>query len=54
MQLTPPKVITFWIAVFLALLGGVAWVIPLIQPYSLILVTAAFIILMLGNLLKKL
>lgn len=53
MQLTPPKLITFWIAVFLAVLGGIAIVIPILAPFSLILVTAGFIILMLGNVLKK-
>jgi len=54
MQLTPPRVLTFWIAVLLAVLGGVFYIIPALSQYSLILVTAGFIILMLGNLLKKL
>ena len=54
MQLTPPRVITFWVAVLLAVLGGIAVAVPLLEPYALILVTAGFILLMLGNLLKKL
>ena len=54
MQLTPPKVITFWIAVVLALLGGIAILFPAVSQYSLLLVTAGFILLMLGNILKGL
>jgi hypothetical protein len=38
----------------LALLGGVAVVVPILKPYALVLVTAGFILLMLGNLFKKL
>jgi len=54
MQLTPPKNITFWIAVLLAILGGVFYIIPALTQYSLILVTTGFILLMLGNIFKKL
>lgn len=54
MKLSPPKVITFWIAVALAILGGIAYVIPGYSQYSLLLVTAGFILLMLGNIFNKL
>ena len=54
MQLSPPKAITFWIAVILAVLGGIAVVIPAFSNFSLLLVTAGFILLVLGNVLKRL
>lgn len=54
MQLSPPKVITFWIAVFLAVLGGIFTLIPALASFALLLVTAGFILLLLGNILKRL
>ncbi len=52
MQLTAPKPITFWIAVVLAVAGGVArltWF-----GYWGWLLAAAFAVLALGNLVKRL
>jgi hypothetical protein len=54
MALTPPKAITFWIAVILAILGGIATQIPAVSSYAILLVTAGFILLMLGNIFKRL
>jgi hypothetical protein len=54
MQLSAPKAITFWIAVALAILGGIATIIPAVAMYAILLVTAGFILLMLGNVLKGL
>ena len=55
MQLTPPKIVTFWIAVALAVIGGIVMLFSVNYiNYALLLVTAAFILLMLGNILKGL
>jgi hypothetical protein len=54
MQLSAPKAITFWIAVALAILGGIATIIPAVAVYAILLVTAGFILLVLGNVLKGL
>jgi hypothetical protein len=54
MQLTPPKKITFWIAVGLAILGGIAIAIPAVAQFALLLVTAGFILLAMGNVWKRL
>lgn len=55
MQLTPPKIVTFWIAVALAVAGGIVILFNMnYTNYALLLLTAAFILLMLGNLLKGL
>jgi hypothetical protein len=57
MQLTPPSKITFWIAVILALLGAIVVLFRARLEYAegiaLLLVTAGFIILLLGNIFKK-
>ncbi|NMC13095.1 MAG: hypothetical protein GYA34_09460 [Chloroflexi bacterium] len=54
MELSEPKQITFWIAVIIAVLGVLAQLItiPVLSGIAFWLVVIAFIILMLGNLLK--
>jgi len=56
MKLTPPKVITFWIAIVLAVLGVIAEfkVIGVLEPYSFLLVIVAFVLLVLGLVVKGL
>ena len=56
MKLSAPKVITFWIAVILALLGVLAaqGVIAGLAGYAFWLVVAGFILLALANLVKDL
>ena len=55
-RLSAPKVITFWIAVLLALLGVIAVLAPIasLAGYALWLVVAGFVLLALGNLLEGL
>jgi threonine/homoserine/homoserine lactone efflux protein len=55
-NLSAPKVITFWIAVILALLGVLAaqGVIAGLAGYAFWLVVAGFVLLALANLLKNL
>ena len=54
MKLSKPKVITFWIAVALALLGllAVIFSITALDPYAFWLVVVGFLVLALGNLVK--
>lgn len=54
MKLTPPKKITFWITVVLALVGLIASfvAIPVLSPIAFWLVLAAYVVLVLGLLLK--
>jgi len=56
MRLSAPKVITFWIAVLLALLGVIAVLAPVasLVGYALWLVVAGFVLLALGNLVEGL
>lgn len=56
MKLTPPKVITFWISVILALLGfiGKLVAIPLVSTYAFWFLFAGFVLLVLGLLVKGL
>jgi threonine/homoserine/homoserine lactone efflux protein len=56
MKLTEPKVVTFWIAVGLAVIGVLAsqGAIPGLSGYALWLVVAGFVLLALGNLMKDL
>ena len=56
MKLSRPKVITFWIAVALALLGVLVsqGIITFMSTFAFWLVLAGFILLALGNLLKDL
>jgi hypothetical protein len=55
-RLSAPKVITFWIAVLLALVGVIAVLAPIasLAGYALWLVVAGFVLLALGNLLEGL
>jgi len=54
MRLTPPKNITFWIAVILVVLGllGYLKVISVFSPYAFWLVVVGFVVLMLGVLIR--
>jgi hypothetical protein len=56
MKLTPPKVITFWIAVILGLLGFLGFVltIPLISTYAFWFLFAGFVLLVLSLLVEGL
>jgi hypothetical protein len=56
MKLSEPKVITFWVAVALAVLGvlGMLVTIPLVTTYAFWLVVLGFVLLALGNLLTGL
>lgn len=56
MKLTEPKVITFWIAVALAVLGVLAsqGIFSGLSAYAFWLVVAGFVLLALANLLKDL
>jgi len=56
MRLTPPKAITFWIAVILGVLGflGSQMSIPTVSPNAFWFVFAGFLLLALGNLVKGL
>jgi hypothetical protein len=56
MKLQKPKVITFWVAVILVVLGVIAQLatIPVLSGIAFWLVVVGFIILALGNLLTGL
>jgi threonine/homoserine/homoserine lactone efflux protein len=56
LKLTEPKVVTFWIAVLLVLLGVLAseGIIAGLAIYAFWLVVVGFILLALGNLVKDL
>jgi len=56
LKLTEPKVVTFWIAVALAVLGVLAYngVISGLAKYDFWLVVAGFVLLALANLMKDL
>jgi threonine/homoserine/homoserine lactone efflux protein len=56
LKLTEPKVITFWIAVVLVMLGVLAsqGIISGLASYAFWLVVAGFVLLALGNLVKDL
>jgi hypothetical protein len=56
MKLTPPKVITFWIAVILGVLGflGHLTKIPFVSTFDFWFVFAGFVLLVLGLLVKGL
>ena len=55
-KLSEPKVITFWIAVILAILGVLAsqGMLAGLASYAFWLVVAGFVLLALGNLMKGL
>ncbi len=54
MKLSAPKKVTFWVAVVVAVIGVLASLvtIPLLSGFAFWLVVIAFIILLLGNLVK--
>ena len=54
MKLSAPKVITFWIAVILALFGLIVAILPIdaLVDYAAYLVFLGFAVLALGNLIK--
>jgi hypothetical protein len=54
MKLSAPQVVTFWIAVVLAIVGVLAYLgtIPGFSTYAFALVVAGFVVLALGNLVK--
>jgi hypothetical protein len=57
MKLTPPKVITFWIAVLLGVLGLIGYLAPktpIIGPFGFWLVFVGWLLLVLGLLVKGL
>ncbi len=54
MKLTPPKEITFFIAVILAILGALASQGVIHTGYAFAMVLIGFIVLALGNLVKGL
>lgn len=56
LKLSEPKVVTFWIAVILAVLGVLAsqGMLSGLSSYAFWLVVAGFVLLALGNLMKGL
>jgi len=56
MKLSKPKVVTWWIAVILGVLGILAILlpIPLLAPYAFWMVAAGFVLLALATALKDL
>lgn len=54
MKLSAPKVVTFWVSVALAALGLLAFLvtIPFLSGFAFWIVLIAFIILLLGTLIK--
>ena len=55
MKLTPPKAITFWISVLLVVVGAVSMTvnIPFVSNYSLAVIIIGYVLLALGNMIKK-
>lgn len=56
MKLSRPKIITWWIAVILGVLGILAFLgtLPVLAAYAFWLVVAGFVLLVLGTLLRGL
>lgn len=61
MKLNPPKKITFWVTVALAVLGIAVYIVhlfargvPYLQPIAFLLVVVAFIVLCLSLIVKNL
>jgi hypothetical protein len=54
MKITPPKQITFWIAIVLAVLGLLGQFVSVLAPFSFWLVLAGFVLLVLGLLIEGL
>jgi len=56
MKLTPPKVVTFWISVLLAVLGFIGAIasVPVLSAYAFWFLFAGFVLLVLALLIKGL
>jgi hypothetical protein len=56
MKLTPPKQVTFWLAVILAVVGAVSKVVSLgtISGFAFPLIFFGFLLLVLGNVMEGL
>lgn len=56
MKLTPPKTITFWIAVILGVLGilGELTKVPIVSPYAFWFLAAGFVLLVVALMVKDL
>jgi hypothetical protein len=56
MKLTPPKVITWWVAVILGVLGllGYMGTVAALKPYDFWLVMAGLVLLVVATLIKDL
>jgi hypothetical protein len=55
MKLSPPKNVTFWVAVVLAVLGLLGAIgVSVLSPFAFWLVLIGFVLLALGNLVKGL
>ena len=56
MKLTPPKVVTWWIALILGVLGllGFTGTIAALSPYSFWLVMAGLVLMLVATLIKDL
>jgi 4-hydroxybenzoate polyprenyltransferase len=54
MRLTPPKKLTFWLAIILGALGVIAklGLVAVLAPYAFWLVVAGLVLLALGNAVK--
>jgi len=52
MKLSEPKVITFWIAVILGVLGIIFFFVPSLATYAFWAVLVGLVVLVLGNLFK--
>lgn len=52
MRLTPPKKLTFWIAVILGVLSIVAYFVTVLNPFALWIALAGLVLLVLGLLIK--
>ena len=50
MRLSPPKKLTFWASVVLALVALVANFVPFLSPFAVWIALVAFVVLALGNL----
>jgi hypothetical protein len=52
LNLSKPKLITFWIALLLAVVGVIFFFVPAVEAYALWVVVIAYVVLALGNVVK--